>query len=239
MIRFRLFGIPVEIHPFFWVTTCLLGGGVDAHSPEAIKSVLWFMLAALISILVHELGHALVGLRYGGGSARISLTAFGGLAEHMGAPLSRDHRFRMLAAGPGAGLVLFLGVCGLFCLKFPPADVWAFVANNLFGAALPLRFGGWMDFIRKHPDLMVILCHLLRINFWWSLLNLAPVPPLDGGKIAELFIHPRSKVHRVAVGVAIGLALVAFLKFGQTYTAFLFGYLAWDNYQKLRGESWR
>lgn len=239
MIRFRLFGIPVEIHPFFWVTTCLLGGGVDAHSPEAIRSVLWFMIAALISILAHELGHAITGLRYGGGSARISLNAFGGLAEHLGAPLRRDHRFRMLAAGPGAGLMLCLGVSGLLCLKFSPADAWSLVSNTLFGTPFRFPSEAWMEAARNHVDLMVFVRHLLRINFWWSLLNLVPVPPLDGGKIAELFIHPRTKVHRIAVFTAAGLALVAFLKFGQTYTAFLFGFLAWDNYQKLRGESWR
>ena len=54
-LNFSLLGIPVRIHPFFWLAGLLLGprqGG-----PPAI--LLW-IAAVFLAILVHELGHALV-----------------------------------------------------------------------------------------------------------------------------------------------------------------------------------
>ncbi|MBI1899784.1 MAG: peptidase, partial [Planctomycetia bacterium] len=65
-LNFRLLGFPVRIHPFFWLSTVLLGtyGGRLAEKETAIR-VLAFVLAAFISILVHELGHALTIRWYG------------------------------------------------------------------------------------------------------------------------------------------------------------------------------
>lgn len=239
MIRFKIFGIPVEIHPFFWVTACLLGGGVEAHSREAIFDLLLFIGAALISILVHEFGHALTGLKYGGGHARIELNGFGGLAYHEGGLLNRDQRFRMVAAGPGAGLGLFVLVMGLLCVPFHDADVWSFVSSTLFGTPFQFRAPELPRFILAHPQLMSFADKMIWINFWWSVLNLLPVLPLDGGKIAELYVHPRRKVYQIGMVVAGAMALFGYFKWHQLYTALLFGFLAWNNYQKSREESWR
>lgn len=239
MIRFKLFGIPVEIQPFFWVTACLLGGGLDARSREEILALALFIVAALISILVHEFGHALTGLKYGGGFARISLTAFGGLAYHEGGILNRDQRFRMVAAGPGAGLALFVLVVGILCIPFYDADVWSYVSNNLFGTPIRFRTAGLAGFIGEHPLTMMFADQMLWINFWWSVLNLLPVPPLDGGRITELFVQPRRKAYQIGMVVAAVVAFYGYFRMHQTYMAFLFGYLAWNNYQKSRGESWR
>ncbi|OYU43704.1 MAG: hypothetical protein CFE44_16935, partial [Burkholderiales bacterium PBB4] len=68
MIRFTIFGVPVEIQPMFWLTGAFIGGAINARTKEQILGVLVFMIVEAISILVHELGHALVGRRLGGGS---------------------------------------------------------------------------------------------------------------------------------------------------------------------------
>lgn len=239
MIRFKLFGIPVEIQPFFWVSTCLLGGGTYAHTREAIINVVIFMFAALISILVHELGHALTGLRYGGGFARITLTAFGGLAYHEGGILSRDHRFRMVAAGPGAGLALFALTAGLLCLAFTPVDVFSLVTHLLFGFNQGFTSAALPEFIIANPWGFEFIGQMLRINFWWSLINLLPVLPLDGGRIAELFVHPRQRLYQIGIACAAAVALYGYFKLDEIFLAILFAFLAWENYQKLRSESWR
>lgn len=239
MIRFKLFGIPVEIQPFFWVTTCLLGGGITAHTREAIISVLLFMVAALISILVHEFGHALTGLKYGGGFARISLTAFGGLAYHDGAMLSRNHRFRMVAAGPGAGIALFALVAGLLCIAFTPRDGLSLVSFLLFGHSMGFTSSAVPEFVLGNPIGFDFITQMLWINFWWSLINLLPVLPLDGGRIAELFVQPRRMVYQIGLAVAAAVALYGYFKLQETYMAVLFAFLAWENYQKIRTESWR
>jgi stage IV sporulation protein FB len=210
MIRFKLFGIPVEIQPFFWVTTCLLGGGISAHTREAMLSVVIFMIAALISILVHELGHALTGLRYGGGFARISLTAFGGLAYHEGGILSRDHRFRMVAAGPGAGFALFAAVAGLLCIAFTPRDGLSLVSFLLFGQSFGFSSSAVPEFVLGNPIWFDFVVQMLWINFWWSLINMLPVLPLDGGRIAELFVHPRQRLYQIGIACAAGVAFYGY-----------------------------
>ena len=74
-LHFRLFGFPIRITPWFWIGAVLLGIGGDS-APEA---VLTWVVVVLISILVHELGHAFA-IRYFGESARITLYHLGGLA---------------------------------------------------------------------------------------------------------------------------------------------------------------
>ena len=50
MVRFSIFGIPVEVQPFFWITLVLIGGALGADSASAILQTLLFVLAGLISI---------------------------------------------------------------------------------------------------------------------------------------------------------------------------------------------
>ena len=210
-----------------------------AHSRGAILSVVIFMIAALISILVHELGHALTGLRYGGGFARITLTAFGGLAYNEGGILSRSHRFRMVAAGPGAGIALFALTAGLLCVAFPPADVFSLVARMLFGFRMGFTSTALPEFIIANPMGFDFISQMLWINFWWSLINLLPVLPLDGGRIAELFVYPRQRVYQIGIACAAAVAFYGYFKLQEIYMALLFAFLAWENYQTLRSESWR
>ena len=62
MWKFQCMGFPVGVHWWFWLTMFLLGGGASG-APGQI-SVL-FVLAAFLSVMVHELGHALAGKKYG------------------------------------------------------------------------------------------------------------------------------------------------------------------------------
>ena len=61
MLRFRLFGIPVSVEPWFWVMAFVLGRGLDIRDRESLISTVIFAALVFISILVHELGHALSG----------------------------------------------------------------------------------------------------------------------------------------------------------------------------------
>ena len=107
MIHFSIFGIPVSIQPFFWITMVLLGasGGVD--TPQAILELSLFVLAGFISILVHELGHALTIKSYRVPTS-ITLQAFGGYATYPARSLNRLQSFLVTAAGPALQLVLAL-----------------------------------------------------------------------------------------------------------------------------------
>ncbi len=238
MIRFSLFGIPVEVQPFFWVVSALLGGAVYADTKEAFLAVALFVLAAFVSVLIHELGHALTGRKLGGGYASIMLTSFGGLAMNQGGRFNRQQRFWMVAAGPGAGFAFLLVILAVLSLIFDSADVIAFVGGELFDLKLPFRTTELIDFFRSKPFIYILLGNLVWINFWWGVINLLPVIPLDGGRIAELYIKPPSRVFAIGMVAAGAMALFGLWKMNSFYTAFLFGYLAWQNYQNMKQNSW-
>ncbi|MCH8921713.1 MAG: peptidase, partial [Planctomycetes bacterium] len=75
-LHFSLFGFPVRISPWFWAMSLLLGFRLG--NP---KLLLMWVGVVFVSILIHELGHALA-MRYYGWNARITLYAFGGLASY-------------------------------------------------------------------------------------------------------------------------------------------------------------
>ena len=117
MLRFTLFGIPIVVEPWFWLTMAFLGGGLNAlqrNYPGDYLGVVLFMMAGFVSVLVHELGHALTGSKRGGGQVWIRLWALGGLAYQQGGRLDRKNRCLMILAGPGAGLLL--AVVSIACL---------------------------------------------------------------------------------------------------------------------------
>src|SRR5512146_1456782 len=72
-LRFSLLGFPVRVHPLFWLIAVLLGSA----SADLVQILIW-VLVVFVSILIHELGHALAFRRYGL-SSQIVLHFAGGL----------------------------------------------------------------------------------------------------------------------------------------------------------------
>ncbi|RYD49782.1 MAG: hypothetical protein EOP83_24760, partial [Verrucomicrobiaceae bacterium] len=122
MVRFTLFGIPVEIQPWFWLAAVFFSGVLTNPNPEGLQYGLIFILATTISILVHEFGHALTGRRLGGGHANIVLWAFGGLAYNQGGKFTKSGHFWRIAAGTGAGFLLGFLVFLIMVAVFGPRD---------------------------------------------------------------------------------------------------------------------
>src|SRR5580765_3725125 len=160
-VHFSVLGFPVRIHPLFWLVGILLGfnGGKDA----GIHLLIWFV-AFFSSILIHELGHALMIRRFGR-PAHIVLYAMGGLAIEgrpsagFGSPWSFDsytgfqsrqrtpgEQILISAAGPGIQFLL-LGV--IIALVYATGGI---VTNDPIGILpyLVPRLGGELG---KNPNL--------------------------------------------------------------------------------------
>jgi Zn-dependent protease len=193
-----------------------------------------------ISILVHELGHALAFRAFGQG-AHIVIYHFGGLAipEVWGRRMSLRpiQRLVVSAAGPlaqlalAAAVVLVLRMAGRE-VPFPIAAV---------GRWLGLE--GGRDF--TSPFTFALADFLLYVNVLWPLLNLVPVPPLDGGQIVRegLLTLGVPDAYRIAgvVGVVAGAA-VAWWGYtrGQPFLGIMFAMLAVSCWQGLSGNTpWR
>jgi len=98
-LRFNLLGFPVRVQPFFWLTAAVLGA--SAGDPARIGA---WIAVVFVSVLVHELGHAMAA-RLFGSPAQIMLHGFGGLTVHR--PMSSQWRsIAVSLAGPFAGFAL-------------------------------------------------------------------------------------------------------------------------------------
>ena len=213
-LQFPLFGIPVRVSIWFWLMAAILGYPA-IHG--GMQLLLAWILVVFVSVLVHELGHALVARSFGY-SPRILLYQFGGLAmfEPWG-NFSRGKSITISLAGPFAGFLLY-GLTDLFIVFGLPA-----LGPSLAG--LSAESQGLIDFI---------LGQLLYVNLYWGLINLLPVPPLDGGRVSQdvCSIFRRDAIRMASIiGVVVGGAFgVWMLTRGETYVAILFIMLAISNY---------
>lgn len=132
MIQFRLFGIPITVLPMFWLTLGLLGlmGNGVSNSAELLGLAL-FVLAGFISILIHELGHALT-IRFYKLPTEIVLQGFGGYASHPAGVLTRLQSFLVTAAGPAIQIVLGVAAFAMLFAPLPDTPIREFVWDLAF-----------------------------------------------------------------------------------------------------------
>ena len=233
-LRFSIAGIPVRVHPLFWLIAFLFGFSAN----NLLYTFIW-MLVVFFSILIHELGHAFAFRRYGLRSS-IVLHFSGGLT--VPESVSSGVSWANVALSPRQEI--FISLAG-------PFSGFAFTALLLAGA---LGAGGsvtvnWLLGFIPMPSatvpfggvyLNVLIVMLLSVNMFWGLINLVPVYPLDGGNVARYLLlqyDPRDGVRKslwlsvIAGGV---VAVVALFLLRSIYMAFLFGFLAFQSYQSLQ-----
>ncbi len=189
---FRLFGFEVRLDlSWFLVAWSLALGLFPVIAPGLSSATYWWMgvagaLGLLVSIVGHELSHALVARRYGLPIHGITLFIFGGVAEMQQEPPNAKSEFLMALAGPIASFVL------------------AFVFYQAYlatAAGLPAAANG-------------ILYYLAVINFVLALFNLVPGFPLDGGRMLRAALWGWKGDFRWAtriaagIGAGFGLALI-------------------------------
>jgi stage IV sporulation protein FB len=252
-VNFVLFGFPVRIHPYFWLMAFILGFGAASggNMRQAMVGLLVCTAALFVSILIHELGHAIVMRRFGF-APRITLHGFGGLASYdtggaFGGRLP-DTMGQILisAAGPVAGFILAAVVVALMFLTGHEVTLF-------FGGS----FGVGID-VGTVPSPIVtnFIYYVLGICIMWGLVNLLPIYPLDGGHISReimLRIAPRSGIRNSLLisiwtaGIVSFLSLLQWLQVRQgaphsmsiPFVAIMFGYLAYTNYATLQGYTGR
>lgn len=238
-LRFNLLGIPVRIHPMFWLVSAILGWQ-DKHLDWV---VLW-VGCVFVSILVHEFGHGLTSKSFRD-SPWILLYGMGGLcySERQG---TKAQRLAIVLAGPGAGFVLFLVVLILssILLGITPREHMALVPSVLGFTPDPEAYvSGIQKFGRAgmEPNLKYIAYYfLVQINLLWTFINLLPIWPLDGGQASQIIlsaVDPRNGVRRnhiLSLVTAGLLAVFAGVWTSDLFLAFFFGFFAFMNYQVLQ-----
>jgi len=233
-LRFSIAGIPVRVHPLFWLIALLLGSSADL-----IQLLIW-VFVVFVSILIHELGHALAMRRYGQPS-RIILHFAGGLtvpepvswgSGWANVSLRPNQEIFISLAGPGAGFLLAALVVVAVIISGG-----SIITNWLFGV-IPLPVAALMPIGGRVISLLVTM--LLWVNVFWGLINLLPVYPLDGGNVSRYLLLQADPIDGVRKSLWISViagglvAIAGLLILRSIYMALLFGLLAFQSYQSLQ-----
>jgi len=213
----RIFGIRVGVDPSWFFVLFLLIWLLSSSYKEVYpgNEGLAFGLATasallfFISVMLHELGHALVAVRNGIGVEGIDLWLFGGVAKMRRDPPTAWIEFKVAVAGPVVTLLLVLACFG--------AGV---ALGGLDGFSDALDPGSGTGAIEA------MLAYLAAINLLLLLFNLIPGYPLDGGRIVRAIAWWRTgdrvRATRLAAGLGRG---IAYLMVGLAIFGVLQGYL--------------
>ncbi|MCI0361598.1 MAG: M50 family metallopeptidase [Planctomycetaceae bacterium] len=247
-INFQLLGFPVRIHPLFWLVGFLLGYG-GGGQPDGFAILTW-VLVVFVSILIHELGHALMFRRFGE-EAHIVLYWMGGLAvpgddaphspwsSYSSSKFGRRARtpaehILISFAGPAAGFIFAaLIIAGVFASG---GSVQPTISQSYI-PGWDVELGGVME---GNFNLLLLVDLLLQVNIWWGVMNLLPIFPLDGGQIAQQLMiasDPWGGIVRslwLSIIVAAAVAVIGGALFREWFIAIMFASLAVSNYLTLQ-----
>ena len=178
----RIMGIPINLdYSWFLIFALLTWMLAASYYPSEFKNwpplLYWVTGAAtaillFASVLLHELGHSFVALRFKIPVRSITLFIFGGVARIDAEPPSARAEFFIAVAGP----IVSLALAVMFSVMQP-----------VLGAIEPL----WG-----------VAKYLAYMNFALVLFNLIPGFPLDGGRVFRAFVWAVTKNMRQATLIA-------------------------------------
>jgi len=190
----RILGIPIRLdYSWFLVVALLTWALADSYFPAEYAgwppAQYWLAgaltaLAFFASLLLHELGHSVVALRYKVPVRSITLLVFGGVAQIGGEPPSAKAELRIAIAGP---LVSF---------------------------ALAVAFYALQPLVAGAEPLLGMARYLALMNLLVGLFNLVPGYPLDGGRVLRAAVWAVTRDLRRAtllaanVGRGFGFAFI-------------------------------
>ena len=200
----RVYGIRIGVDPSWFLILFLIiwflaedyGTAFPGDETKSYALAVATALLFFLSVLLHELGHALVAKRNGIGIAGIDLWLLGGVAKMERDTDSPGLEFRVAAAGPLVTLLIALACFG---------------AGVLIGGASETLNAATFD-PDNDSEVLAVLGYLAFINLALLVFNLIPAFPLDGGRIARAAIWKltgdRGRATRAAAMLGRGLAIL-------------------------------
>ena len=199
-LPFRLLGIPVQLDVSFLLILPLLAWIIGRQVGEFAKMFglpdspilhgglmpyalgLIAAIGLFVSVVIHELGHAVVARRYGVKVKNITLWFLGGVAQFAEIPRQRGAEAVVSIVGPIVSIAI--GVICWMLLRFTPSS------------AVALRF---------------VLAYMAYMNIVLAVFNLVPALPLDGGRVLRSVLAlwmPPARATELAAGVSKVLAVL-------------------------------
>ncbi len=184
-MSFRLLGIRIRIGASFLALQLGLAVFISTTLPTTpwLKTVAFVIVSAivLVSVLVHEMGHALAA-RSAGLRPEVTLTWFGG--------------YTRFVANVGPGRRLWISAAGVVLQAAMAGVVWLLIRQGLFG---------------DREIVVTIAEAFVLFNLVMAGINLIPVGGMDGGAILgsvlELFKVPRPRLVLLVIYGVGGVAI--------------------------------
>ena len=201
----RVFDIPIQLNwtfllilpVFAWVIGSDIGrltglvndflGGSIAADPLTAGLTPWLLGSAaaaglFVGVLLHELGHSLVAMRYGVEIESITLWLLGGVANFKAIPEDWRQEFSIAIAGPVVSVVVGVGSFVAFLVLPPSLDAVRFVVG-----------------------------YLALMNVGLAAFNMLPGFPMDGGRVLRALLartRPHARATKIASEVGKTFAFV-------------------------------
>ncbi len=207
----RIFGVELRIHltfffllAFVWLTESATHGATSAGRGLALVGIIFG------SVVLHELGHALVGMQAGVPAKAIILLPIGGvtLFDERQQPiepgvLTWKRDIRIALAGPLVNLAIAFAAGSILLAVAPQIQLWAKPSVMMHSGNLPRS--------------------LVWANVWLALFNLLPAYPMDGGRVLRaLFSRHMDPVRATRRAVSIGQAFATlFMLVGMLWNIWL------------------
>ncbi|MBN1270459.1 MAG: site-2 protease family protein [Kiritimatiellae bacterium] len=216
-------GVRIRIHATFLLILAWFGwlGWREGGVVTGVWAVA-LILSLFMCVVLHELGHSVVAMRFGAEVRSITLLPIGGVAQMRKIPEKPYQEFLVALAGPAVN-VLLAGLLVLVRGGFP-----GWVDVPLF----PRSVGGLAD-------------ALVRANIVLAVFNLLPAFPMDGGRVLRSTLARFMKYTRAtSLAAAVGqLVAVGFILLGLFHNPFLvliglfvlFGAQSEERYVRVRG----
>ncbi|HZL22133.1 MAG TPA: site-2 protease family protein [Nitrososphaeraceae archaeon] len=197
---FTIKKIPIKLHftliiVFFLISWTLATGFMPHYYPNLYTSQYWIMgiigaIVLFVSILLHELSHSLLSIRYGIQVNQIILFIFGGISDIKDETKEFKKEFKIALAGPLTSYAL----SGLFWILF---IIVSFLNDN------QQNIGNSLSAVEG------ILLYSSMVNLIIGSFNLIPAFPLDGGRMLRAGLTKWKNDFDLATGIAskIGIAI--------------------------------
>ncbi len=206
---FTAFGVPVRFHFTFLLLAVFLLALVWQDRDTALGDAI-FVASLFASVLLHELGHAVMARRYGVRTLEIVMFPIGGLARLEKMPPARKELW-IAVAGPAVNLVIGVGILGALAVWRPEIAGPEALAEAERGNLLErIAYG----------------------NLVLALFNLLPAFPMDGGRILRSVLaisRPEEEATQIATRAGRALAVMMGL-FGLVTMNFLLLFIAFFVY---------